>query len=414
MGSPVPAPDLIDLGRFCLGLVLIGGLRVLAQMSRRPGAEFWAPLMAPRLHYGLAGVLSGYTFLPQLAPAFAALLAIVLVFCGAWVGVAAGCSFDLRREYQHRFLGLLLEGGQAGLAMAAVLLAAFLVNHFPAAGSIYLNGAALEVVCGICMVGISAAGAEQQANRPPLAALCGALLAALGISQLHGSPFPLLSSPLVPRGLIVDGQLGKLLFGSMLGCGIGVLADLATRDEHPLAVRCYLVAGVVLLGGGIAAALGLEPLWVGLLAGAWLINATLRRLDILETISQSYSFAQSGLLFGGGWFLGEALLAGGTNLGVFAWAALLVLVLRLAARLSSRLEVRYVPAERPHRGHRPVPAGALDLDDVGLALAASLLRILPSEAGIALMGAVAAGQLCLRLIGWWSRRWRPPAPAPLL
>jgi hypothetical protein len=134
---------------------------------------------------------------------------------------------------------------------------------------------------------------------------------------------------------------------------------------------------------------------------------------MLEAMSQSYSFAQSGLLFGCGWFLGEGVLAGGVSLGVFAWAAILVLVLRLAARLSSRLEVRYVPAERPHRGQRPLPAGAIDLDDVGLALAASLMRPLPSEAGIALLGAIAAGQLSLRLIGWWSRRLRPQA-APLV
>jgi len=408
------APDLLDLGRFGLGLVLIAGLRALAQWARQPQAAFLAPLMAPRLHYGLAGVISGYTFLPQLAPAFAALLAVVLVCCCALVGVAAGCSFDLRREYQHRLLGLVIEGGQAGLAMAVVLLAAFLVNQLPAAGSIYLSGAALEVVCGICMVGISAAGAEQQANRPPLAALCGALLAALGISQLHGQPFPLLSSSLVPRALVVDGQLGKLLYASLLGCATGALADLATRDTHTLGVRCYLLAGAVLLGGGIAAALGLEPLWVGLLAGAWWINATLRRLDVLETVTRSYSFAQSGLLFGCGWFLGEGVLGGGANLGVFTWAALLVLALRLASRLSSRLEVRYVPADRPHRGHRQVPAGILDLDDVGLALAAGLLRTLPSEAGIALLGAVAAGQLCLRLVGWWSRRLRPQAAAPLV
>lgn len=408
------APDLIDLGRFGLGLALIAGLRALTQLARRPGAKLWAPLMAPRLHYGLAGVISGYTFLPQLAPAFAALLSVVLVFCGGWVGLAAGCAFDLRREYQHRFLGLLLEGGQAGLAMAAVFLAAFLVNQLPAAGSIYLSGAALEVVCGICMVGISAAGAEQQANRPPLAALCGALMAALGISQLHGEPFPLASLELAQRGLIVDSQVGKLFWGSLLGCAMGLLGDLVARDELNMWVRCYLLAGVVLLGGGIAASLGLEPLWVGLLAGAWLINATLRRLEILEAMSQSYSFVQSGLLFGCGWFLGEGVLAGGVNLGVFAWAALLVLVLRLVARLSSRLEVRYVPAERPHRGQRPVPAGTIDLDDVGLALAASLMRTLPSEAGIALLGAVAAGQLCLRLIGWWSRRLRPKAAEPLV
>jgi hypothetical protein len=407
------APDLVDLGRFGLGLALIAGLRLLAQLARRPGAKFWAPLMAPRLHYGLAGVISGYTFLPHLAPSFAALLSVLLVFCGGWVGLAMGCTFDLRRQYQHRFLGLLLEGGQAGLAMAAVLLAAFLVNQFPAAGSIYLSGAALEVVCGICMVGISAAGAEQQANRPPLAALCGALLAALGISQLHGQAFPLVAADPAQRMLLVESQVGKLLWSSLLGCFMGVLGDLATRDEFGLWQRCYLLAGVVLLGGGVAAALGLEPLWVGLLAGAWLINATLRRLEVLEAMSKSYSFAQSGLLFGCGWFLGEGVLAGGVSLGVFAWAAILVLVLRLAARLSSRLEVRYVPAERPHRGQRPLPAGAIDLDDVGLALAASLMRPLPSEAGIALLGAIAAGQLSLRLIGWWSRRLRPQA-APLV
>lgn len=408
------APGLVDLGRFGLGLVLIAGLRMLAQQARHLGTEFWAPLTAPRLHYGLAGVVSGYTFLPQLAPSFAALLSVVLVFCGGWIGLAAGCTFDLRREYQHRFLGLLIEGGQAGLAMAAVLLAAFLVNQFPQVGSIYFSGSALEVVCGICMVGISAAGAEQQAGRPPLAALCGAMLAALGISQLYGDAFPLASLEFAQHNLTVDSPVGKLCWSTLLGCLIGLLGDLATRDQFDGWVICYLLAGVVLLGGGVAAALGLEPLWVGLLAGAWLINATLRRLDILEAMSGSYGFAQSALLFGCGWFLGEGVLAGGVNLGVFAWAALLVLVLRLAARLSSRLEVRYVPAERPHRGQRPVPAGGIDLDDVGLALAASLMRILPAEAGIALLGAVAAGQLCLRLIGWWSRHLRPQTPAPVV
>ena len=408
------APDLIEVGRFGLGLALIVGLRVLAQLAKRPGAEFWAPLMAPRLHYGLAGVISGYTILPQLSLGFANLLSVVLVFCGGWIGLAAGCSFDLRRGYQHRVLGLLLEGGQAGLAMAAVLLAAYLVNQLPQAGSIYLSGSALEVVCGICMVGISAAGAEQQAGRPPLAALCGAMLAALGISQLHGEAFQLTSLELVQRGALVESPVGKLLWSALLGCLIGLLGDLATRDQLDGWAICYLLSGVVFLGGGIAATLGLEPLWVGLIAGAWLINATLRRLDILRAVSRSYSFSQSALLFGCGWFLGEGALAGGVSLGVFAWAALLVVALRLAARLSSRLEVRYVPAERPHRGHRQQTAGTIDLDDVGLALAASLMRALPAEAGIALLGAVASGQLCLRLIGWWIRLLRPQQPAPVV
>lgn len=392
----------LELARFSMGLALAAGLGALARRAPT-GPGFWASLLAPRLHYGLAGVVCGYTFLPALQQPFAEVVLLALVFCGGWMGLVAGCSFELRQWRSQQLGGLLLEGGQACMAVILVLLVVYLVGLFPQAGTIYLSGAALEVVCGICMVGISSAGSERP-RRPPVAALGGALLAALGISQLQAVSFQI-AAPFeaAARWIAVDTTAGELFWASVLGCATGLVGDLSTRDELGSGTVCFLLAGALLLGGGLAAALGLEPLWVGLLAGIWLINSTLRRLDVLRAVEQGHDLVQIGLLFGCGWLLGMGLEEGEMSMGVFAWVLVLVVGLRLAARLGNRLSGQYQQTRGAARHASPRAAQLLELDDVGLALAASLMRALPLEAGTAVLGAVAAGQFGMRLIGWWGR-----------
>ena len=103
----------------------------------------------------------------------------------------------------------------------------------------------------------------------------------MGSSQLNTVPleidYPFLA---MGKGIVAEGILGELFWSLVLGGIIGLVGDLLTRDVEGDALF-YLMIGVVLLGSGVAASVGLDPVWGGLISGLWLINATLQRLDII-------------------------------------------------------------------------------------------------------------------------------------
>jgi len=74
--------DYLVIGRFCLGLLLIGGLylwvRLMRNLDRLPPAVDC--LLASRIHYGLAGGIVGYTALPELQALFAEVAVLGVVF----------------------------------------------------------------------------------------------------------------------------------------------------------------------------------------------------------------------------------------------------------------------------------------------------------------------------------------------
>jgi len=97
-------------------------------------------------------------------------------------------------------------------------------------------------------------------------------------------------------GIEIEGAGGRLLMALICGGLVGCLADFVSRRERSLHEQIYLVVGVLLVGMGTASALGISSVLVGMIAGAWLINATSRRIAVLETMDCIRDFIEGAFL----------------------------------------------------------------------------------------------------------------------
>ena len=407
--------SLPQLGAFGLGLLLVGGLYLLVRAARaREGVPpVLHALVESRFHYGVAGVLGGGTVLPALAPSAAEFGLLALSVLATWLGFAAGCSLDLRVLRRGPPAPLLVPVMQAGLVLVLVFLALYVPGRLLKLSGVALSGPALFTVCGICMVGWWRPGPTKGESglalqlgfwEPAVSLLPGILLIGIGSSQLHLALFQI-EYPFgaAGTGVVVAGTAGKLLWGLALGCLTGVIGDLLTRDAEAEAVFS-LLAVTLLMGGGVAATLALEPLWVGLAAGVWAINATLRRVDVLKAVEHNHGYVRVGILFGAGWLLGRGLTQAGVDWATFAWMLLLLVALRPAARLGALHLAGRVLAIRALKATHARAGNVLDLDDVALVVAAGLTQVLSAPVGRAVLAAAMVGQLSLRLARVWGER----------
>ena len=78
----------------------------------------------------------------------------------------------------------------------------------------------------------------------------------------------------------------------------------------------------------------------GACAGIWLINCTLRRLDILRVVQHGRSFARFGLPLALGWLLGDRLQAAGIDWEAFAVTFAVILLLHPVVRFLSAKGLR--------------------------------------------------------------------------
>ena len=305
-------------------------------------------------------------------------------------------------------LPLIFEGVQTVLVTGLVLLTFYLSENLIEGLERSISGSVLLVICGMSVLGGRSLNwfqkskgsrdlARQGTWQASLTAFWGVLLVGLGSSQLNMAPLQIDFSFLaMGKSIVAEGILGELFGSLVLGGIIGLVGDLLTRDVEGDALF-YLMIGVVLLGSGVAASVGLDPVWGGLISGLWLINATLQRLDIIEILKRTTGSAISILFLLVGWLLGSGLMSYKMDWGIFFWVLSLLLFLRPVARLgvlllADRTWVRH-EARRANR-----PAGNwLIPDELALVIAAGMSKAIPPSAGLAVLGAVLAGYVILLL-----------------
>jgi hypothetical protein len=204
-----------------------------------------------------------------------------------------------------------------------------------------------------------------------------------------------------PSVVVVEGTWAECGSCLVLGALVGLIVDLATRGVSR-GYLYYVIAAGLLLGSGMAGALGLEPLWVGAVAGIWLVNATMRRLDILRSLEQGQDMVRTVLPGVAGWMLGAALVEGGFELAFGTWVLLALIAVVPGVRLGIWHGMGQLLDRSVHQRTGVGPRQLLELDDLGLVIALSLATVLPAGQGAALLAATLLGQRLMHVVAVWA------------
>ena len=401
-------------------------LRIAVAASDTPRSWPVRSLTDPQAVAILCGAMLGWAAPEWLARPFGLVLLPGLAFFAGWMGVAAGCGLDLRALKGGQATGFLFEAAAASAAVLALFCLSLLGEMV--AGVRSLGAPALLVLAAVCVAGpaMPAPGVGGSRVRrgkgmgggfrvPSTLAVVAVLLAALGMGlestePVHLSPPGLLDSqPL----LQLEGPLERLLWGLAAGCLAGFLADMATRVDFAPGGLYPPLAAVVLLAVGLSGGIGLEGLLVGAVAGFWLINATLRRLDILRVLDRGARFPRVTVPFLAAWYVGAGLRQGLMDTIVFAVVAVGVVALRPVVRLVTARVVESAIDRRRRRRPPPAAAQGISIDELGLVIGVLLLKPLHPAAGVGGLAGVLTAALVLGGIrNRWGRGARGEAEAP--
>ena len=386
---------------FGVGLAAVGLIYAAVRLcrSRAPHSPLLAELLASRVQYALAGLVFGLLVPLDMRPSLSAAANLATSFLVGIFGLVVGCSIELRLLRNTNQPLLLLEIGYLvllGLGLWALSYGLGGVDR-AALWGIYGLGAA-------CWVRQSRRGNQKKKKSvgwlPSASALAGVLLAGVGLMQLRAGGFEV-RLPLGFPSVVVEGTWAECGSCLVLGALVGLIVDLATRGVS----RGYLYYTVVvglLLGSGMAGALGLEPLWVGAVAGIWLVNATMRRLDILRALEQGQDMVRTMLPGVAGWVLGAALVKGDFEFAFGAWVLLALVAVVPGARLGMWQGMGKMVDRSVHQRTGIGPRQLLALDDLGLVIALSLAAVLPAGQGAALLAAALLGQWLMQAVALWA------------
>ncbi len=403
--------------------------RTRVSASAAPGPWPVRMLTDPQAVAILCGAMLGWAAPGWMGRPFGLVLLPGLAFFAGWMGMAAGCGLDLRAIKGTYTSGFLYEAGAALATLLAVFLASLVGGMISAVPD--LGAPALFVLAAVCIVGpaIPAAGGGpgRGAARPGVAmrggfwvpstlAVAAVLLAAVGVGFGPSQPFQL-SLPGLPDPQALPMQLEglpeRLLWGLAAGSLAGFMADMATRVDFSPGGLYPALAAVVLLAVGLSGAIGVEGLLVGAVAGFWLINATLRRLDILRVLDRSARLPRLAVPFLASWLVGSSLGQGFFDTGVFLLVAAGVIALRPAVRLATARAVEGPRNRRRRRRSQPSMGDRIALDELGLLIGVLLVKPLQPAAGAGGLAGVLAAALVLGGVRcWWESRGRAAAKAP--
>ena len=416
--------------RFGLGVMVTAGLFVATRQLRERQSPFVAALMESRMQYAAAGFVLGFFALPSIADGVTHVVPLATTLIVGWFGFAVGCGIDLRAFRRRARARLYTEGVQVLLAFGLLAVGLYILKSSSAATAQPRSWPEVLLILAICMVGSGrrrreAVGGRQAGIEQPglsVSSLAAILLAGLAGSLLSPGSFSIDYPFAAGRDLLIGGLVDEAIFSVALGVALGVAANLICRDTRP-ELLFYVLTGVLLLGCGIANSLSLESLWVGLVAGAWLINGTLRRVDLIDTLDVGRRNLPLIVLFLAGWLIGSTI-SPAFQWDLFLWVVTFVVLIRPLARL---LGIRFAVTlgrETSNLGREPgprrlskvgsrVPASA-DVDgsagevesldvfrigDLALVIAVGCARLMGTEQGLGVLAGVLVGYVISRIAG---------------
>ena len=239
-----------------------------------------------RGHYVLVALLLG-TVIPEAAmPLLRGGQDSLLAMATGWIGFALGVELDLRRLRRTSSRTVLVDLCQALLTFTAVyLLVRTLLPRLPDTAlltDIPSREAAVILGAAACTTSIwsHTIQKEQEWSGPAASLLerAGAYGTAAGILILAGA------AALSDQGRFAGGGWNRLIGGVGLGALMGMLMDFLSRGPGETHRIGYAAIGVLVFGSGFSTIFRFPPVLIGMVSGVWLINATLRRPEVLRVV----------------------------------------------------------------------------------------------------------------------------------
>ena len=321
-------------------LVYVIRKRLLEKIGKR---RFFSPFLDAQYLCVLVGAVFGSASTHWFhGPANFTTLAVL--FLGGWIGFTVGCGLDIRVLRRSGFHSLL--SGFVQTLIALVLVPSFIYGFSGVVGgnSSLVNPVSVLCIAAVCVAGSSSLiqflGSSRIKISERLGFPCVSGFFAISLIALAGTILPSARVKIPAfvfwdtQSLVIEGIEGMLL-GMLLGSLVGFFCDLLSREDQNTTAVLFTYFTFVLLGVGLAHFFGLQPLWVGAFSGLWLINSTLRRLDILNTVEQSSKLVSFVLPLVVGCLLGKNLSTLGVDWQSFSLGLAAMIFLRPIVKIFS-------------------------------------------------------------------------------
>jgi len=265
--------------------ILLFGILYLTK-KRQERAEIAAHF---HIHYFLAGVILSFYFPGDLAKPVTTMLGPVLMFCISWAGMYYGFHLEARSK----------ENSMPRVSAAAHILAPFIfLIVFALVGIIHsvllrkslAHTDAIFIVAAFSSISLYAFHSGDTGTRsvmhsiaadiPPFRNLAPLILLTIGGGLLYGH------SEIGLLGIQVEGPAFFIFAHVFTGALLGIICSMLIKGAKKSSAVSTILIGICALVGGIADTLLLSPLLIGLIVGSFTINATLKRHELLTTLTE--------------------------------------------------------------------------------------------------------------------------------
>lgn len=355
-----------------LGIALLLLVVFVRLMQGRDLPVYAQALLRGEAHYLCAGILlgAGFSSDPEgthvLQHAQVSLMGLLIL----WLGLELGLQTEFRML--KKLPARLLTFGAAQSVVTFLLTLAITVFFLPRLARHLLEGADPFVLASTLSVAASVTAPWTQGppRHPPVVSEANAWPPphipgnAVSILLFGGISTLLIDHPPISiANRVFFQRTDALLLSAALGAGTGILLDMSLRVEPDPVKAGYLTTALAAVAGGLCVALDLPALFVGLLAGGWLMNVTLRRRDVQTLSERIHPVMESLFLLVAGSMIGVRTSDSPLNVQGMAYLAMLLFVSRAIARtLGIGLLWRLLgpPAgDRPFAGTYLLPQGSL-------------------------------------------------------
>ena len=294
-----------------------------------------ATLSLFKLDYFFLGLILAAVFPESFTSLFEQTRSPIIMLCLCWFGFSCGCDLELRTHQTSPKRTILMNLIEPAVVFSAVSVAVALVLYMRFDGWQYTSVAVLTgVFCSFSLFVrggfFNPADPQDRVGEPDRILPVGNVFPVLALSIVALVLFK--SNEVTVIGFTFSGSLAIMLLHILAGIVGGILLNMLISGNNNPDVFPLLMIGCAALSGGFSYAFSLSPLFIGTLTGAFLINATLKRLQVLEAITVTNDVFEKVFMFLLGTLVMPLFGSVGTEAVVIASFALSLAAFRMTVK----------------------------------------------------------------------------------